>query len=364
VGLEALRKTYHGSRAVDDVSLDIAAGSFVSLLGPSGSGKTTTLNLIAGFVTPDSGRVLFDGQLVSTTPPHKRDIGMVFQSYALFPHLSVFDNVAYPLRMRTRLRGRELQTRVAEALELVQLLGKERRFPRQLSGGQQQRVAMARALVSRPRLLLMDEPLGALDKALRENLQVEIKEIHRKLGSTFIYVTHDQNEALTMSDMLVVMRDGRIAQTGEPRQVYDFPNSSFVASFLGDANLLPAVLLKSSGDLQDLGIADGVTVSVRTKKDNSFLPGGKVMLLIRPEDLRVHAAVSSSDDTDTLPATLTDIRFFGNFCKLTVRIGGAVIGGSDLKCFAHPSATAGLQAGRQVRLSWDRSRARILPAAG
>ena len=238
IQLRNLTKRFGGPAAVDDISLDIPAGSFVSLLGPSGSGKTTTLNLIAGFLTPDAGDILFDGQPVSNIPSHKRNIGMVFQSYALFPHMTVAQNIQFPLRMRTSLRGEAAKRRIADMLDLIGLSQLEGRYPRQLSGGQQQRVAMARALVSSPRLLLMDEPLGALDKKLREQMQVEIKRIHRTVGTTIVYVTHDQSEALTMSDIVVVMNHGRIAQIGAPRELYDAPANVFVADFLGDSTCL------------------------------------------------------------------------------------------------------------------------------
>ena len=202
VRLERLTKRFGSVVAVHEACLAIPAGSFVTLLGPSGSGKTTTLNLIAGFLLPDGGEIFVDDQAISRVPPHRRNIGMVFQNYALFPHMTVFENVAFPLRMRTALAGSALSGRVEETLDLVQLTGLGGRYPRQLSGGQQQRVAMARALVSYPRLLLMDEPLGALDKKLRERLQLEIKAIHRRVGTTIVYVTHDQSEALTLSDLV------------------------------------------------------------------------------------------------------------------------------------------------------------------
>jgi putative spermidine/putrescine transport system ATP-binding protein len=350
VELNSLCKSYRGVKALDAVSLTIPAGSFASLLGPSGSGKTTALNLIAGFIAPDSGSVLFDGEPVSDIPPYERNIGMVFQSYALFPHLTVFDNVAFPLRMRTPLRKEALRARVSETLDLVRLSGKEGRFPRQLSGGQQQRVAMARALVSRPRLLLMDEPLGALDKALKADLQLEIKEIHRKLGSTFLYVTHDQEEALTMSNVVIVMRDGRISQIGGPVELYDNPNSAFVAAFLGDANLLPATLQSTRGESQLWTIENGTTVSLPKTTDGE--PGRPVSLLIRPEDVRCYPDVKG----DSMPATLEHIAFLGNTCKLTVRAGGVT-----LSCLAHPSATMNWVPGQTLHIAWDRARVRVLP---
>ena len=255
IQLERLTKHFGSVVAVHEVSLAIPAGSFVTLLGPSGSGKTTTLNLIAGFLLPDGGEIFVDDQAVSRVPPHKRNIGMVFQNYALFPHMTVFENVAFPLRMRTALAGTALRGRVEETLDLVQLAGLGNRHPRQLSGGQQQRVAMARALVSYPRLLLMDEPLGALDKKLRERLQLEIKAIHRRVGTTIVYVTHDQSEALTLSDLVVVMDRGRILQVGPPRTLYEAPETDFVADFLGGANLMAGHVAGEAGE--DLIVTTG-----------------------------------------------------------------------------------------------------------
>ncbi len=232
IQLRDLTKRFAGQAAVDGISLDVPAGSFVSLLGPSGSGKTTTLNLIAGFLSADAGDILFDDRSVAEVPPHHRDIGMVFQSYALFPHLTVADNVAFPLRMRTQLaKNDDASSASPKRWRWFRWQDFGGRYPRQLSGGQQQRVAMARALVSHPRLLLMDEPLGALDKKLREQMQFEIKRIHRSVGTTFIYVTHDQSEALTMSDLVVLMHRGRIAQTGTPRELYTEPGQCVRGGF-------------------------------------------------------------------------------------------------------------------------------------
>ena len=230
-----------------DVSVTIAPGSFFTLLGPSGSGKTTTLMMVAGFAHPTRGEVFVDGKPMAALPPQKRDLGMVFQSYAVFPHLTVFDNVAFPLQVR-RTSRLEMLHRVGEALELVRLTGYERRLPRQLSGGEQQRVALARALVFRPRVLLMDEPLGALDKKLRAHMQLELKHIQQHLHVTVIYVTHDQEEALTMSDRVAVMQGGRIEQVGSPAELYDRPASRFVADFLGESNFLDATAVSTEGD--------------------------------------------------------------------------------------------------------------------
>ncbi|MCS0497461.1 ABC transporter ATP-binding protein [Ancylobacter sp. MQZ15Z-1] len=355
VRLVGVSKAFRGTLAIDDISLNIEPGSFVSLLGPSGSGKTTTLNMIAGFVTPDAGQLLFDDKPITDIPPHKRNIGMVFQSYALFPHMTVFDNVAYPLRMRTKLRKDELGERVREALQLVRLSGFEDRYPRQLSGGQQQRVSMARALVGRPRLLLMDEPLGALDKKLRDELQVEIKEIHRKLGSTFIYVTHDQTEALTMSDAVVVMRNAQVAQFGSPREVYEEPENTFVASFLGNANLLPAKVVAADGQGQTVRLSNGAALTLPSGGRRTFIAGSDVMLLLRPEDLAL--AAPGTADSATLNGTLHEMLFFGDSYKLIVDIGS-----DTLMLWASPREIADLSVGAPVRVAWDAGRAGLLPA--
>jgi putative spermidine/putrescine transport system ATP-binding protein len=258
--LRALSKAFGTAKAIDQVSLQIPAGAFVSLLGPSGSGKTTMLNLIAGFLSADSGEILLDGASIAAVPPHRRNIGMVFQSYSLFPHMRVAENVRFPLRMRSALSRSAARERVNEMLTLVQLAHLGERYPRQLSGGQQQRVAMARALVSRPRLLLMDEPLGALDKKLLEQMQVEIRRIHRSVGTTVLYVTHDQAEALSMSDVVAVMHQGRIAQIGPPRLLYEAPADVFVADFLGDSNLLAGRCLRTAGDAATVELPGGEVV--------------------------------------------------------------------------------------------------------
>ncbi len=237
IALESVTKRYGGHVAVDDVSLDIGEGEFFSLLGPSGCGKTTSLRMIAGFVNPDAGRVLLRGQDVTGVPPNKRPVNMVFQQYALFPHMSVFDNVAFGLSVKGVPR-KEHRERVEELLRVVSLDGYEKRRPRQLSGGQQQRVALARALVNRPAALLLDEPLGALDVKLRKQMQLELKRIQHELGTTFVYVTHDQEEALAMSDRIAVMNDGQVEQIGSPREIYEAPASDFVADFVGTINVL------------------------------------------------------------------------------------------------------------------------------
>jgi len=264
IELENVRKAFGGpAAAVDGVSLAIAEGEFFSLLGPSGCGKTTTLRMIAGFVAPDEGRVLLHGEDVTTVPPNRRPVNMVFQQYALFPHMTVYDNVAFGLKMAHVPRA-EHRERVADILRVVALEGYERRRPRQLSGGQQQRVALARALVNRPAALLLDEPLGALDVKLRRHMQLELKRIQHELGTTFVYVTHDQEEALAMSDRIAVMSDGRVEQLGTPREIYEHPASAFVADFVGTVNVIGDVSVRPERIriLRDGGRLDGVVADV------------------------------------------------------------------------------------------------------
>ncbi|HYB70231.1 MAG TPA: ABC transporter ATP-binding protein [Candidatus Bathyarchaeia archaeon] len=355
--LERLTKRFGTVLALDRVSLEVPSGSFVTFLGPSGSGKTTTLNVIAGFLEPDEGEVFIDGRPISRTPTHRRDLGMVFQSYALFPHMTVFDNVAFPLRMRTRLPKMELERAVEAALALVHLAGLGGRYPRQLSGGQQQRVATARALVSRPRLLLMDEPLGALDKKLREQMQVEMKSIHRAVGSTFLYVTHDQEEALAMSDVVVVMRDGRIEQVGSPRDLYAAPASEFVADFLGSANLLPGRVVGREGDAALLALDGGTRLRVPHDPDGPAA-GAAVKLLVRPEDVEVHLGDRADGGRQTVPGKVSEIIYLGEMTRVVVDTAEGVI-------VARLAGRRGgeLALGHAVAVSWPPTAVRLLPAS-
>jgi spermidine/putrescine ABC transporter ATP-binding subunit len=355
--LRQLTKAFGATKAVDQISLDVPAGAFVSLLGPSGSGKTTTLNLIAGFLTPDSGDILLDEHSIADVPPHKRDIGMVFQSYSLFPHMTVGENVGFPLRMRTRLSRQDARRRIDEMLALVQLSHLGDRYPRQLSGGQQQRVAMARALVSHPRLLLMDEPLGALDKKLREQMQVEIKRIHRNVGTTVIYVTHDQTEALTMSDIVVVMHQARVSQVGTPRALYEAPANLFVADFLGDSNLLTATIAQVSGDEFAVEIGSGERIHA-TRSAAAASQGSDAVVLIRPEDISVATTSERTDGRDVLAGTIRDISYHGDTFKLDVAVGADV-----LKVKVARERGAGMERGDRVFLTWRSSAVRLLPAA-
>ncbi|MGE0718023.1 MAG: ABC transporter ATP-binding protein [Alphaproteobacteria bacterium] len=275
VAIRAVTKTYGRFRALDAVSLDIAAGEFVTLLGPSGSGKTTLLMVLAGFVRPDSGSIRFGETEMVLTPPHKRDIGIVFQNYALFPHMTVAGNIGYPLRLRGVGRA-EIARRVADALALVQLDGYGERRVDQLSGGQRQRVALARAIVFEPRILLMDEPLSALDKKLREQMQIEIRQLHERLGITTVYVTHDQREALTLSDRIAVIDKGRFAQIDTPARLYERPATRFVADFVGESHFLPVAVARGVASL------DGRPLTLETP---TTLPDGPALLVVRPEKL-------------------------------------------------------------------------------
>jgi spermidine/putrescine ABC transporter ATP-binding subunit len=354
--LRDLTKAFGSTVAVDRVSLDVPAGAFVSLLGPSGSGKTTTLNLIAGFLMADAGDILFDGGSVAGVSPHRRNIGMVFQSYSLFPHMTVADNVAFPLRMRTTLSREAARERVAEMLSLVQLSHLAARYPRQLSGGQQQRVAMARALVSRPRLLLMDEPLGALDKKLREQMQIEIKQIHRTVGTTMVYVTHDQSEAMTMSDLVVVMHHSRIAQVGTPRALYDEPASLFVADFLGDSNLLPGRIVALADGHARVETADGRIIRAAPGKVDATI-GRRAVVLVRPEDMSVTADAAPPPDGASIGGTVTDVSYHGDCYRLDIASGAA-----RLHVKVPREAGAGMAPGRSVMVAWRPDAARLLAA--
>jgi putative spermidine/putrescine transport system ATP-binding protein len=277
-------KTYGRTAALDNVSLEIASGEFITLLGPSGSGKTTLLMVLAGFIRPDSGEIRFGERDVSLVPPHKRDVGMVFQNYALFPHMSVAGNVAYPLRLRGVTRS-EIEERVRRALDMVQLTGLGERQVDQLSGGQKQRVALARAIIFEPRILLMDEPLSALDKKLREQMQIEVRHLHQRLGMTTVYVTHDQREALTMSDRIAVINHGRFRQIDKPRDLYERPDNRFIAEFIGEAHFLPVEVRGGAAYLGDRPIA--LAASPRHQAASQFL-------VLRPEKLKV---VDAADGT-------------------------------------------------------------------
>ncbi len=310
--------------AVKDVDLEVASGEFFSLLGPSGCGKTTTLRMLAGFEEPTSGRILLYGRDMVGVPPYRRDVNMVFQHYALFPHMNVYDNIAFGLRHK-KVDKDEIRRRVGEALSLVELEGRERRRPRQLSGGQQQRVALARALVNRPRALLLDEPLGALDLKLRRAMQLELKRIQREVGITFVYVTHDQEEALTMSDRLAVMNGGRIEQLGAPRDLYERPATRFVADFLGTSNILSGRLERDgeSWGLGGLGPGERVLID----RADGLVAGQEVEVVVRPEKMALADAASEPPARHSaLRCKVEEIVYLGTSTSYSVVTdGGATV---------------------------------------
>jgi len=315
--LAELTKIFAGTRAVDRLSLNIEPGSMVALLGPSGCGKTTTLRMIAGLIEPNAGEIFLDGRAVSRVPVHRRNIGMLFQNYALFPHMTVAQNVAFGLETR-KIERAALKARVADALQLVQLGGFEERLPSQLSGGQQQRVALARAVVVEPTLLLLDEPLGALDKSLRQSMQVELRALQRRLGITTVMVTHDQDEALTMADRIVIMRDGRIEQVGEPAEVYQRPTSRFTASFLGASNFFRGRVTANTGDAITVAVPGGLTLRVRAKR----AVDSDVTLALRPEVIGIASAETSESNQspNTTSALVEQVIYHGFVTHLHLRL--------------------------------------------
>jgi spermidine/putrescine transport system ATP-binding protein len=343
--------TSHGDvvQAVAGVDLEIGIGEFFSLLGPSGCGKTTTMRMIAGFEEPTRGEVKLYGKSVLGVPPNKRDVNMVFQSYALFPHMSVFENVAFGLR-RKGVAKDEITKRVGEIIETVGLTGREKRRPRELSGGQQQRVALARALVNRPRALLLDEPLGALDLKLRQAMQVELKRIQREVGITFVYVTHDQGEALTMSDRIAVMNEGEVAQLGSPRDIYEHPATLFVAGFIGTSNILSGDVKSVSGDRAVILSGDGQHVEVPVRTDMSVATGDKVDLTVRPEKMDIRADAADCA-TCRVRGTVTEVVYLGTSTNYNVLTST----GAEVTVFMQNSNNADDVAtrGQSVWLSWE-----------
>ncbi len=319
LSLSQVNKYYGKSAAVQDVSLDIEPGEFVTLLGASGSGKTTTLMMIAGFTDPSSGEIRIDGKSVNGLPASRRNLGVVFQNYSLFPHLTVRQNIAFPLEMR-KIGRAERERLVRDALDMVHLPDKGDSYPRQLSGGQQQRVALARALVFGPRVLLMDEPLGALDKKLREHMQMEIKRIHNELGATVVYVTHDQEEALTMSNRIAVMQGGRIVQIGRPADLYERPANRWVADFIGQSNFVETRVLSRLDDNAPttVRLPDGSTATVRGAP--TLASGAAATLVLRPEKLRLRNADASHAGTNRLVGTVQEVVYLGHATRSLVRL--------------------------------------------
>jgi putative spermidine/putrescine transport system ATP-binding protein len=315
VRFENVRKSYDGKHfVVEDLNLAVRRGEFLTMLGPSGSGKTTSLMMLGGFEEPTFGHIFLDDEPVERLPPDKRNIGFVFQNYALFPHMSVAENVAFPLRYRG-IKGQAAADKVAKALDMVHLGVLGARKPSQLSGGQQQRVALARALVFDPTLVLMDEPLGALDKQLREHMQVEIKQLQRMLGITMVYVTHDQSEALTMSDRIAVFNDGRIQQLATPEALYEHPANRFVAGFIGENNLLGATVRSIEGDVASVSLEDGTML--RAPSVASLKPQQSCAVAIRPERLSV--AATPSPERNSLTGVVVETFYLGDHLRLSVR---------------------------------------------
>jgi iron(III) transport system ATP-binding protein len=357
--IRGLTKSYAGDAglaAVSDLSLDIEAGEFVTLLGPSGCGKTTTLRLIAGFIAPDAGTIHADGRLVSSkaqvVPPEERGMGMVFQSYAVWPHKTVFENVAFGLKVR-RVPADKARARVTEALALVNLSGFESRLPSELSGGQQQRVALARSLVVEPKILLLDEPLSNLDAKLRERMRSELKQLQRRTGITFVYVTHDQAEALALSDRIAVIHGGRLEQLGTPQEVYARPASRVVADFMGLVNLVPATVIDADRGRGRLRIASGWTTEVGLPRE--VAAGQAVEIAIRPESIRLQPWAGAGPGVQR--ATVAECTYLGSIIEYHV----ALEDGTMLRVQAHPQQQ--LAAGEAVAVEIDASRCTVFAKA-
>jgi iron(III) transport system ATP-binding protein len=308
-------------RAVDNINVSISEGQFVTLLGPSGCGKTTTLRLIAGFEFPTTGRIILDGQEINEQPPNQRDMAMVFQSYALFPHLSVFDNIAYGLKIK-KLSKADIREKVGHVLDLTELQGLENRAPNQLSGGQQQRVALARALVMEPKVLLFDEPLSNLDAKLRIQMRTEIRRIQQELGITSVYVTHDQDEAMVLSDMDVIMHDGMIQQSGTAVEIYRHPHNRFVADFIGRANFLP-VTVSDVLDGSWVVKLDDITLTIPGSATTALKPGDAALMLARPESIQIF--VEPAPSGRSLPGTVRRTSYMGSLDELDVEFDGKII---------------------------------------
>ncbi|MDE3064358.1 MAG: ABC transporter ATP-binding protein [Acidobacteriota bacterium] len=349
VAIEHVTKSFDGVVAVDDLNLEVLEGEFFSLLGPSGCGKTTTLRMLGGFEEPTSGRIFLGGKEVTYLAPYRRDVNTVFQSYALFPHLSVFENVAFGLK-RKHIDRADIHQRVTSILEIVDLPKMESRKTSQLSGGQQQRVALARALVNHPKLLLLDEPMSALDAKLRHQMQIELKRIQREVGITFLYVTHDQEEAMTMSDRLVVMRHGRIEGIGTPRDVYDNPSTEFVATFLGASNLLTGSATSEGAGVASVRLTNGAVVRVPTDRLPEHRAGTEVKVGVRPEKITISTgAPDVSADANSLTGRVRVSTFTGVGNQYLVEMPW----GTDLTVYAQNIGQASApRSGDEVTLTW------------
>lgn len=351
IEFDQVQKAYGGHVVISDLNFSVRRGEFLTLLGASGSGKSTTLMMLAGFEEPTRGEIRMNNRPIEHVPPHQRGIGVVFQNYALFPHMTVAQNLAYPLRMR-RMSRAAIESEVKRAVSMVQLQGMEERKPAMLSGGQQQRVALARALIFRPELVLMDEPLGALDKNLREHMQFEIKELHRQLGVTVVYVTHDQAEALTMSDRVAIFRSGDIVQMAPPGDIYKQPANAYVASFVGENNLVPATVRGREGDVAHVLLASGQTVTVVSP----LTVGAAALFAIRPEKLRIGAA--SAGLNVQIDARVSEVVYLGDQVRALLDLGAGHIAMVKL-----PASTAHLpQVGDRLPVGWQAEDGQLFPA--
>jgi spermidine/putrescine ABC transporter ATP-binding subunit len=352
VRLEAVVKEYGAVTALQPLDLDIREGEFLTLLGPSGCGKTTTLRLIAGLITPTRGRLYLGDEEVSQLPPEKRNVGMVFQDYALFPHMTIMDNIAFGLVERGGFDKSAIRKRVGELLELVSLPGVEERFPAQLSGGQQQRIAVARAVAFAPKVLLLDEPLGALDLKLRESMQIELRRIQRELKITTVSVTHDQTEAMNMSDRIAIMNHGVLEQIGTAGEIYDRPKTKYVADFVGQINFLPARITGREGDWI---VVDALGRPLRARGDDKTATGRDVTFAIRPERLRIVRGDDAFPGTESLSGQIASIRFVGNR-----NLVGADVGGGNQMVVEVPRNEAVGELGERVSVCWDPNDAIVL----
>jgi spermidine/putrescine transport system ATP-binding protein len=356
--LRGVSKTFGSVRAVDDLSLRVRRGEFLSLLGPSGCGKTTTLRIIAGFEQPSTGEVYLQGQRLGSTPPYKRHVNTVFQHYVLFPHLTVYQNIAFGLSMKG-LPKDDIRSRVSAMLKIVELGGHEARFPNQLSGGEQQRVGLARALVNEPLVLLLDEPLGALDLQVRKRMQLELKRIHREVGSTFLYVTHDQEEALVLSDRIAIMNRGRLEQLDSVENIYLRPRSQYVSGFIGEVNLFNGRLVEGVAGVMTVRTSEGDTLSVDVS--DRLQAGTAVEVAIRPEKIRLSTAPAQEENA--FPGTIIEHAFLGPMTKYFVRLDS----GKEVMILRQNQGDADdrlLLPGERVTLSWDRAWSKVFPSLG
>lgn len=354
VVFDHVQKSYDGrTLVVKDLNLSIAQGEFVTMLGPSGSGKTTCLMMLAGFETATHGRIMLDGRDINDVPPHKRGIGMVFQNYALFPHMTVGENLAFPLEVRGLSRA-DRDARVLRALDMVQMARFRDRRPAQLSGGQQQRIALARALVFDPKLVLMDEPLGALDKQLREHMQFEIKDLHRRLGVTVVYVTHDQGEALTMSDRIAVFNDGRIQQLATPSQLYEAPENSFVAGFIGENNALAGTVERLDGQTALVRLANGELIDAAPVNVGGV--GQRTLVSIRPERIEFKPG-QMPEGAHTVEAEVIEVIYMGDIFRARMRVAGS---DDFVMKFRNTQGQVRLSPGEKIRVGWHPQDARAL----